>query len=64
MAKTRPMPPRERLERALAPFRGTRVAKAVLSTVTADPTPPIVRTLARFREAGLLTPSRKGARTP
>lgn len=45
-------------------FRTKRAAKAAFDAVVPAPGPPtLVTTLARYREAGLLTPSRKGART-
>jgi len=51
------------LKRVTTQFRGKRAAKALVPIATPSTTPPsLLQTLARYREAGVLTSSRKGAR--
>lgn len=50
------------LERVVKQFKSKRAAKAVLALLTPPPDHRLVDTLARYREDGLLRPSRKGAR--
>lgn len=51
------------LQRVATQFRGKRAAKVLLGKADTPPqAPSLTSTLARYREDGLLQPSRKGAR--
>jgi hypothetical protein len=50
------------LERVVKQFKSKKAAKALLDLLTPPPDPSLAVTLARYREDGLLQPSRKGAR--
>jgi hypothetical protein len=50
------------LEKFSQQVRSKRAAKALLALVLAPPKPSLASIVARYREAGLLQPSRKGAR--